>query len=73
MAAHTRDVTIAILLLGLFNLSLAPRISTILTAPNEVENEHHECDDEQDMDKPAGDMKRESTAPKEQQKNGNNE
>jgi hypothetical protein len=47
--------------------------SDALPAQNEVENKHHNGDQEQDMNEGAGDMKSKSTAPKEQKKNGYNE
>lgn len=43
------------------------------SAANEVENEHHECDDKKDMNESTGDVKRKSAAPKQQKKNGNDE
>ena len=43
------------------------------TAPNEMQNEHDQRDDEKEMDQSAGNMEGESAAPKEQEKNGNNE
>ena len=48
------------------------RLSDAFPATNEVKNEHHEGDDEQDMNESTGDMKSKSTAPKEQKKNGDN-
>jgi len=39
---------------------------------DEVKNEHHEGNDEQDVNETPTDMKSKSTPPKEQKKNGNN-
>jgi hypothetical protein len=47
------------------------RILGAFPAAKEVKNEHHEGDHEQQMDEPPGDMKSKSTAPKEQNKDGN--
>lgn len=43
------------------------------SATDEVENEHHQGDDEKDMDEPTCEVKRESAAPKQQKENGNDE
>ena len=40
---------------------------------HEVKDKHDEGDDEEEMNESTGDMKREPTAPKEQQENGNDE
>ena len=37
-----------------------------------MEDKDNQGDDEQNMDKPAGDMKRKSAAPEQQKKNGEN-
>jgi len=44
-----------------------------LSATGKVKNEHHQSDDEQDVDERTGDLKSKSTAPEEQDENGDNE
>lgn len=48
------------------------RVSTPFPATHKVEDEHHERDHEKEMNQTACDVKRKSTAPKQQEKNGNN-
>jgi hypothetical protein len=48
-------------------------VTSSSSTSNEVENENNECDDEQQMDKPASDMKGKSAAPKEQEEDGDDE
>jgi hypothetical protein len=55
------------------NKSDSLRILTAFSAASKVKDEHHEGDDEQDMDEPTSDVERESAAPKQQKKNGDNE
>lgn len=46
------------------------RVSGTSSATGEVEDEHHKGDHEQDMNESAGNMKRESADPEQQEKNG---
>ena len=41
-------------------------------APKEVENKYHEGDQEQKVNEATGDMESKSTAPKEEEENGDN-
>ena len=58
---------------GLSVVSLASHLSTAFSATSKVKNEYHECDDEQDMDEPTGDMERKPAAPKQQKKDSDNQ
>lgn len=49
-----------------------PTLSSPISATDKVKNEHHEGDDEQNVDEAPGDLESDSAAPQEQEKNGNN-
>lgn len=53
-------------------MSQERRISDTFSATNEVKNENYEGDHEQNVNEAAGDVESKSTAPKQQEKNGNN-